>query len=82
MDSSLVFSPFILLFANAVMINESKGEVGLQLPVAFFLRSASTSGMPTSNRGLGSRSSSSYAPRPLLITSWLLIIIKWLGMAR
>jgi len=27
MDSSLVFSPFILLFANAVAINESKGEI-------------------------------------------------------
>lgn len=27
MDSSLVFSPFVLLFANAVMINEQKGEI-------------------------------------------------------
>lgn len=27
MDSSLVFSPFILLFANAVMIDEKKGEI-------------------------------------------------------
>lgn len=26
MDSSLVFSPFVLLFANAVMIDEKKGE--------------------------------------------------------
>jgi len=26
MDSSLVFSPFVLLFANAVLINEKKGE--------------------------------------------------------
>eukprot|EP00913_Durusdinium_trenchii_P016785 g15775.t1 len=27
MDSSLVFSPFVLLFANAVMIDEKKGEI-------------------------------------------------------
>eukprot|EP00434_Breviolum_minutum_P018954 symbB.v1.2.016715.t1/scaffold1271.1/size203481/5 len=27
MDSSLVFSPFVLLFANAVLINEKKGEI-------------------------------------------------------
>ena len=26
MDSSLVFSPFVLLFANALMIDEKKGE--------------------------------------------------------
>lgn len=26
MDSSLIFSPFVLLFANAVMIDEKKGE--------------------------------------------------------
>jgi HrpA-like RNA helicase len=27
MDSSLVFSPFILLFANALIVNEQKGEI-------------------------------------------------------
>eukprot|EP00933_Yihiella_yeosuensis_P061853 TRINITY_DN64718_c0_g1_i1.p1 TRINITY_DN64718_c0_g1~~TRINITY_DN64718_c0_g1_i1.p1 ORF type:complete len:217 (-),score=51.69 TRINITY_DN64718_c0_g1_i1:121-699(-) len=27
MDSSLVFSPFVLLFANALMIDEKKGEI-------------------------------------------------------
>merc|ERR1711879_832838 len=27
MDSSLVFSPFVLLFADAVMIDEKKGEI-------------------------------------------------------
>jgi ATP-dependent RNA helicase DHX36 len=27
MDSSLVYSPFVLLFANAVLINEQKGEI-------------------------------------------------------
>jgi len=27
MDSSLIFSPFVLLFANAVMINKEKGEI-------------------------------------------------------
>merc|ERR1719379_451677 len=27
MDSSLIFSPFVLLFANALIINEQKGEI-------------------------------------------------------
>mmetsp|Transcript_124894 Transcript_124894/g.314247 ORF Transcript_124894/g.314247 Transcript_124894/m.314247 type:complete len:413 (-) Transcript_124894:97-1335(-) len=35
MDSSLVFSPFVLLFANAVMVNEEKGEIRFDKWYAF-----------------------------------------------
>lgn len=35
MDSSLVFSPFVLLFANALMIDEKKGEIRFDRWYAF-----------------------------------------------
>jgi len=35
MDSSLVFSPFVLLFANALMIDEKKGEIRFDKWYAF-----------------------------------------------
>merc|ERR1712151_35832 len=35
MDSSLVFSPFVLLFANALMIDEKKNEIRFDRWYAF-----------------------------------------------
>jgi len=68
MDSSLVFSPFVLLFAKAIMIDEKKGEIRFDKWYAFIevgpwvkeLLDLRKKVMPTFKECIGARDLSSY----------------------